>query len=214
MNAYEKARKEFERDRGENAVKALQANRIEALLVEDEKEACRYLVKYIDEQKTVAFGDSQTLREIGILQALEEKGQKVINPFKIPGQDNIGLMYEAFNCHYYLTGSNAVTMDGKILCVDSIGNRVAPMFFGPKEVFIVAGINKLVENLEDGRRRIKEYAAPVNARRLGKSTPCTRLSKCADCSNEDRICNVEVILHKKPRFTKVTVLLINRHLGL
>lgn len=137
MNAYEKARKEFERDRGENAVKALQANRIEALLVEDEKEACRYLVKYIDEQKTVAFGDSQTLREIGILQALEEKGQKVINPFKIPGQDNIGLMYEAFNCHYYLTGSNAVTMDGKILCVDSIGNRVAPMFFGPKEVFIV-----------------------------------------------------------------------------
>ncbi|NLT94671.1 MAG: LUD domain-containing protein [Clostridia bacterium] len=214
MDAYLKARKELDRDRGKQAVKALQANRMEALLAEDQEEACRYLLQAINPQKTVALGDSLTLKEMGIIKRLEERGQRVVNPFAVPGQDNIELMYEAFNCYYYLTGSNAVTLDGKILCVDSIGNRVAPMFFGPKEVFIVAGVNKLVENLEEGRKRIKEYAAPVNARRLGKNTPCITLPKCTDCSSEDRICNVEVILHKKPRFTKVTVLLINRHLGL
>ena len=202
MNAYEKARREFDRDRGNVAVKALRANRMEALLLEDKEEARQYLVNAIDREKTVAFGDSLTLREVGIFQALEERGQKVVNPFRIPGQDDIEAMYEVFNCYYYLTGSNAVTLDGKILCVDAIGNRVAPMFFGPKEVFIVAGVNKLVDNLEDGRRRIKEFAAPVNARRLGKGTPCTTLPKCADCSHETRICNVEVILHKNPALPK------------
>lgn len=209
----EKIRKDYTRGRAAIAVDALRANRMESYCFEDCEELCAFLLTRIEKEKKVGFGNSLSIEQTGIKQLLAERGQPTIDPFA-GGEINAALMRNVFEAHYYLTGVNAVTLDGKLLSVDSTGNRVAPMIFGPPEVLVIAGVNKLVRDLEEGRCRIKEIAAPLNARRLQKGTPCTVKAGCINCASETRICNAEVILHKKPYRTALCVLIVNQELGL
>jgi hypothetical protein len=112
-----------------------------------------------------------------------------------------------------MTSANAITLDGQIVNVDSLGNRVAAMIFGPKKVIIVAGINKIVRNVADGQERIKMIAAPLNVKRIGHRNPCIQTGQCMDCQLPTRICNITTIMHKKPAATDVHVLIIGDCMG-
>ncbi len=113
----------------------------------------------------------------------------------------------------YLTGSNAVTEAGQLVNLDMIGNRVGAITFGPKNVVILVGRNKIVASLDEALFRVKNYAAPVNTMRLNKKTPCVKTSYCEECKSPDRICNYWAITEKSFPKGRIKVVLINQVLG-
>ncbi|MDZ7599242.1 MAG: lactate utilization protein [Desulfobacterales bacterium] len=114
----------------------------------------------------------------------------------------------------FFTGSNAVTEHGQLVNLDMQGNRVAALAFGPKKVVVLVGRNKIVPDIASAMARIKRYAAPANAMRLDKQTPCAKTGRCEDCRSPGRICNTWTITEKSWPTGRVTVILINADLGL
>lgn len=169
----------------------------------------------------IGIGDSATVRQIGIIEELEKKGFNILNPFsrrlaandvKITAHDDISR--KIFACDVLLTGTNAITSDGKLINVDAVGNRVASMIFGPRKVYIVAGRNKIVKDIDEAFYRIKSLIAPFHARTKDLPTPCAQVGKCVDCNVPMRICNVTSIMEKRPWRTEILVVLVDADLGL
>ena len=106
------------------------------------------------------------------------------------------LIQKTFSADIFLSGTNAITEDGKLYNVDATGNRVGAMFIGPKKVIVVSGVNKIVPDIEAAEKRIRWWVGPQNARRLNRKTPCVETGVCGDCSSPDRICNISVTLRK------------------
>jgi len=121
---------------------------------------------------------------------------------------------EIFTCDVLITGTNAITTDGKLVNIDAVGNRVAAMIFGPKKVIIVVGRNKIVKDVKEALHRIKNVIAPYHAKTKDFATPCAQTGKCSDCSSNRRICSVTTIMEKKPWRTDITIVLIDEDLGL
>ena len=174
------------------------------------EEALAAVLAMIPAGVTVSRGDSVTLDEVGVIAALEERGQnRITNPFE---KDSNGVellgedaqrqkMREALLADVFLTGTSAVTLDGKLVNVDGLGNRVAGMLFGPRKVIVVAGAGKIVADVEAALQRIREIAGPMDARRVhpgeaGRELPCVRTGICTNCRHEDRICNSTVIIER------------------
>lgn len=115
---------------------------------------------------------------------------------------------------YYLCSANALTQNGQIVNIDGTGNRVASTSFGPKNIIMIVGKNKLVDTIESGFERIKRECCPKNARRLNLKTPCAVTGKCNDCNSPDRLCNVSVVISGKPKgFDNFYIILVNESLG-
>lgn len=162
-----------------------------------------------------------TLKEIGVLDELKKRGFKVYWPFdeEVPKEKRRDIARKALLADVFLSGSNAITMDGKIVNVDATGNRVVGMIFGPKKSIIVVGINKAVENLDKAFDRIKNVAAPLNAKRIREERgwellPCVEVGRCVDCNAENRICNITTIIEKKPRAIDISIIIVGEELGL
>jgi hypothetical protein len=200
-------------------IKALEANNFEAKLAENRGEALKLILDLIPRDAVVGIGDSATIRQISILEELLKKENSIINPFideymidkpQLRGD----VQRKALMSDVFITGSNAITFDGKIVSVDMVGNRVAGMIFGPKRVITIVGRNKIVKNVDEALLRIKNIIAPYHAFRKKFKTPCATTGMCSDCNSPQRICNVTVILDKKPRRIDSTVVIINEDLGL
>ncbi len=167
----------------------------------------------------VGVGDSVTLRLIGILEELIRRGTEVINPFtRELAQGKAGnrsqTSRKALGSDVFLASSNALTEDGKIVSIDRVGNRVAGMIFGAQKVILPIGRNKIVKDVDEAIYRIKNVIAPTHAKWKGKTIPCAITGKCNDCNSPDRICNVMVVLEKKPLHADLSIILINEDLGL
>jgi len=113
----------------------------------------------------------------------------------------------------FISSSNAVTMEGYLFNVDANGNRVAALSFGPRKTVVVAGMNKVVANLDEAYERLKAYAAPLNNMRLNKPNPCVSQGYCADCNNPTRICRVYQVLKRRPDLSDFTVILVGEERG-
>lgn len=197
------------------AVSALLANDFDAFFVDNAQEAFDKAMTLIPEGATIGVGGSNTIRELGLVEALENRGHVVYHHWKkdlTPEQKNI-VRKKQLSSDVFLTSSNAVTLNGQLVNVDGTGNRVAAMVFGPQKVIIVVGATKIVDTLDDALSRIKSTAAPLNGRRLGYKTPCALNGKCTDCKTNDRMCNVTVIMDRRPRLTDITVMLVGEELG-
>lgn len=172
--------------------------------------------RMIPQGATVGRCGSTTLTEMGIYDELRERGLTIIDPFRphLSPEEKLQERRKTLLCDVLLSSANAITRDGKIINVDGTGNRVAGMIFGPKKVIIVAGKNKIVFNIREGLERIKNFSAPLNARRLNKKVPCARLDRCpGECASSERMCNVTVILEKQPDKSSISVLLVGEDLG-
>ena len=200
---------------GAKVVEALQKNHFTASYVNTKEEALEKLSTLISKEATVGIGGSATIKEIGIDDLLEERGNTVFNHNK-PGlspEEATELRHKEMSCDVFLTGTNALTLKGELVNVDGSGNRVAAMIFGPKKVIVIAGINKVVTNLETAMDRIELFAAPINNKRLNRPNPCTVTGECMDCQGPTRICNVTTVMHKKPGGTDVEVIIVGEQLG-
>lgn len=168
------------------------------------------LLSDIKKEQSVGIGGSMTIQNMGIYEELRERGNEVYWHWR---KDVENPIQKAMTSDVYITSTNAITMDGKLVNMDGNGNRVASMFFGHKDVYVIIGKNKLCNDYDEARDRIRNIAAPLNAKRLNLNTPCTHTGKCSDCDSPDRICRVETIIQKKPNTTNVHIYLIGEELG-
>jgi hypothetical protein len=206
----------FQEKQVERTIHALKKNNFEAIFVSNSKAAFEEVMKRIPDGSTVGVGGSVTLAQIGLLDALGKRYIQLIWPVQQAKNmdERMELIRKSFSSNIFLSGTNAITEDGKLFNVDATGNRVGAMFIGPKKTIIVAGVNKIVKDLEAAEKRVKEWVAPQNAKRLGKKTPCVETGVCGDCSSPDRICNIYVTLAKRPSRTEVVVVLVGEKLGI
>jgi L-lactate utilization protein LutB len=203
-----------------NCKSALENNNFGAFIAETPSDAKKIIIDLILPEidiKCVSWGDSLTLYATGILPYFREKSEiKLIETFgeKISRDNSMERRREAILTDLFFTGTNAVIESGMLVNLDMIGNRVGGITFGPKFVVIVVGRNKIVSNLEEAMNRIKNIAAPANAIRHAKNTPCVKTSYCTDCKSPDRICNIWTIHEKSHPKGRIKIILINRDLGL
>ena len=206
----------FREKQVERTINALKKNNFEVLYVPDSKTAFEEVMKRIPDEATVGIGGSVTLTQLGLQESLGKRKVQLIWPHQQAKSDEerLELFRKCFASDVFLTGTNALTEDGKLFNVDMTGNRVGAMFIGPKKVIVVSGVNKIVKDLEAAEKRVKEWVAPQNAKRLKKKTPCVETGVCGDCSSPYRICNIYVSLAKKPSRTEVVVILVGENLGI
>ncbi|MDN5343748.1 MULTISPECIES: lactate utilization protein [Oceanotoga] len=200
---------------GNEIIENLRMKKHEAYLVESSSEALEIIKKLIPENSKVTVGGSITLSQTGIIDYLENSNINYISRKNAKNSDEMNKVFlESFTSDFFICSANAITYDGKIVQLDGNGSRVAPMIWGPKNVIIVAGMNKVVNNLEEANSRIT-YIAPMNAKRLNTKTPCTRLGECIDCESRERICVHKTILETGVRHPgRFKIVLIAENLGL
>ncbi|MDD4733133.1 MAG: lactate utilization protein [Desulfovibrio sp.] len=202
------------------AREALEANNFEAHVVGNAEQARNLVLETLHpgmSPASVSFGGSGSIAATGLYDAYKRMdGMTVLDTWnkELPWEEKYELRRQALLVDLFLTGSNAVTEDGLLVNLDMIGNRVGALTFGPKNVVVVAGRNKLAPDLDSAMVRIKEYAAPVNAMRLNMKTPCVKTGRCMDCKSPDRICNHWTITEKSYPQGRIKVVLVNEDLGL
>jgi hypothetical protein len=200
---------------GQRVVKELQKNNFQAIYCANSKEALSYILENIPENAKIGVGGSSTIREIGLLTRLQEKGF-VLYDHNTPGltlEEKTEQRYKQLTSDLFLCSTNAITLKGELVNRDGLGNRVAAMMFGPKKVIVVAGINKVARDVEQADQRIKIHAAPLNTKRHELPNPCLKTGQCADCHSSSRICNITTIIHRCPALTEIHVVLIGEDLG-
>ena len=192
---------------------ALEKNGFQTFFVPTKDKALDKVLSFIPSNANVGIGGSVTLREINLIEALTARGNTVFEHWSQPEENVTSIMRKQLNSDVFVASSNAVTEDGKLVNIDKAGNRVAAMIFGPKNVILVIGINKIVKDLEEGMRRLRNIAAPMNAKRRGDKTPCATTGICTDCETSDRVCRIITIMEKKPSRTDMTLILVGEELG-
>lgn len=199
---------------GNNTVEALLKKGYLAEYLPDEAAAKERLLRLIPDGSAVGFGGSMTIRHMDVKGELEKKGCALYdhNAAKDPAEAEV-FRRKQLSCDVFLCSSNAVTMDGKLYNVDGKGNRVAAMIFGPGKVVIVAGVNKIVPDLDAAAERVNRFASPMNNMRFNSANPCTKTGVCMDCSSPGRICNIATIFHRCPTGAEIHVLLVGESLG-
>lgn len=199
----------------QNLILELNRNNMSGYFVENNNELIDLLSKFIKPDDTVGCGDSVTLEETGVLDFLRNGSFNFYDKHRtdITPEEKRETYIKNFSADTFITGTNAITLDGKLFNIDGNGSRVAPMLYGPKQVLVVAGINKLVNTVEDAVKRTRQIAAPLDAKRLGKNTPCTKLGKCIDCRHKERICNDFVLITGQFIKDRIKVIIVNQTLG-
>lgn len=200
----------------EKAVEALGQNGFTAVYCRTAEEARDYILREATTAQSVGFGGSGSIVDLGVQGPLADQGKEILN-HSTPGltpAEKMTVMRRQLTCDLFLTGTNAVTMNGWLVNIDGNGNRVAAMTFGPKQVIVVAGRNKLVDgDLQAAIDRIKGYASPPNAKRLNLNTPCAKTGFCSNCNSPDRICRITTVIDRKSKAMDIRVLVVNADLG-
>lgn len=209
----------FYRKQAERAIKQLRKNCFEAMYVPDAKAAAAEVMGRVSREICIGMGDSQTLREIGVVDTLLQGGYQLLNPWQkgISRAESLDRRRKALTSDVFLSGANAVTLDGKLVCIDGLGNRVAGLIFGPLKVIVAVGANKIVADVDAALARIKKVAAPVNVHKHGFDPsvrpPCGETGTCSDCKMPRRICVNTAIIEGCRQKERTCVLIIGEALG-
>lgn len=196
-------------------IEALKKHGFDAVFLKSPQEAIDFLSPKLLPGMKIGFGGSMTIKGLGI-QKLAEKAGCIILDHNAPGltaDQKTDILRSQLTCDLFISGSNAVTMDGEIVNVDANGNRVAALTFGPKEIVVVMGINKIVTSLDEAFERIETIAAPINNKRLNRPNPCTKTGVCMDCNGPMRSCRIYQILKRCPALSKFTVVIVGEQMG-
>lgn len=193
---------------------ALRKNNMESFLVKNSDELFSKIEELVDKGSKVSCGGSVTLFETNVIDHLRNGRYNFLDRYKEGlNNDEIKNIYrESFFCDAYFTSTNAITEEGELYNVDGNGNRVAAMLYGPDKVIVIAGVNKIVKDINEAISRVKNISAPANTKRLDKKTPCIVTGKCMDCNSKERICREYTVI-KKPVPNRIYVILLNEELG-
>ena len=204
----------------ENVKESLESNNFEVFIADNSVDASKIVLEKIIpaiDIKSISWGGSMTFVGTGLYDTLkDQKDFKVLDTFDkyLSNDEKSQLRREALLTDLFITGTNAITEDGCLVNLDMIGNRVGALTFGPKNVLILTGRNKIVPDIESAMERIKNYVAPANVMRLDMRTPCIKTGECSECKSSARICNTWTITQKSFPQKRIKVVLINEDLGL
>ena len=201
-------------EKAKAAVTALKSRHFDARYAEDADEARAAVKELLPKGAQIAVGGSVTLQETGIMDLIRSGDYDFIDRFNCESWEEELHKYRlGFLSDVFVTGTNAVTMDGKLVNIDCTGNRTGCIAFGPKKVIVVVGANKIVENAEEGVKRAKSVA-PMNSRRIKHGNPCDETCRCTDCTGTNRVCNVVSIIDGCCKFPgRITVIVVAEELG-
>jgi len=196
----------------EKAIINLKNHKFDVSVCNSKDEVIPLLTSLIEKGSSAAVGGSMTLNETNVLAWLRSGHVNFLDRYD-PECDVTHVFHESFNVDAYITSSNAVTVNGELVNTDGNGNRVAAMIYGPKKVYVIVGINKLVSNIDEAQRRIELYAAPMNCERLNKDTPCRKVGDCVNCNVPERICSVNVIINRSNTLNRIHIIFVKEDLG-
>lgn len=207
--------KQYMEKRGQLLVKNLKARFFDACYCATKEEALQQALALIPEGSTVGWGGCMSAEQIGLVEAVRNGNFNTIDrdTAKTP-EERVDLMRRALLSDVFLTGANAISLDGQMVNVDGNGNRVAAIVYGPKSVIVVAGMNKVVDTLEDAVTRARTVAAPINKQRFPNApTPCLVTGSCANCKSEGSICNQILITRSTRPAGRIKFILVGEDLG-
>jgi hypothetical protein len=195
-------------------VEALKKNGFNAVYAPTKQEAISIALNLVPQNATVGVGGSVTIRELGIVESLKMKGHLIFDHYQgTTDEEKTAACKAQLTSDVFFASSNAVSIDGKLVNIDGTGNRVASMIYGPGQVILVIGAHKITDNLQQAIERAKQIAAPLNAERLNRNTPCVASGVCHNCDSKERICKVTTIIEKKPSNTPFTVIIVGEEIG-
>lgn len=195
-------------------IKNLEKRQMEGYYAPDKNAALELLRSMIPEGSTIGYGGSVSLSEIGALTALDTPSYKLIKREEAKTEEDTERIFrEILFADFFLMSSNAITVDGELVNVDGRGNRIAFLAYGPKNVILICGMNKITADVDSAIKRIKTLAAPANAVRLNRSTPCAITGICGDCQSPDCICANTIITRRSHIKGRVKVILVGEELG-
>ncbi|MGL5439806.1 MAG: lactate utilization protein [Filifactoraceae bacterium] len=199
----------------DRVINSLEKNNMNGYYVTSIDEAINKIVELVEENSVVSLGGSMTIMRTGIIEHIMSGRYNVLDRYAegLTSEEITELQRKGFLADVLFTGTNAITENGELYNIDGIGNRVAAMIFGPKLVIVLAGTNKIVKDIEEAKVRMKHVAAPLNAKRLNRRTPCTVTNVCGNCNSPDRICSNEVIMGQQMIRDRVKVIIIDGEYG-
>lgn len=199
----------------DKTIKNLELHNMMGIYVEDELELISKLNELIAEGSVIGVGDSVTLEETGVLRYLRYNKFHFLDKYKegLSKEEKRNIYIQNFSADTFICSTNALTEEGYLFNIDGNGSRVAPMLYGPQQVIVVVGINKIVSNLEEAQNRVRNYVAPIDAKRLNKDTPCTKIGTCVDCKSPNRICNDFVTITGQFEKNRIKVIIVGKSFG-
>lgn len=207
-------KKQYYENLADSLIEKFNLRGIEGYYCDNRHEALMMAKRFLTPGCSVSFGGSETLEEIGLIEELESSDYILYDrrTAKTPEEKSI-LYSKTVTADYYYMSSNAISLDGQLINIDGNGNRVACLITGPKNVIVVAGMNKIVTDVNNGIERVRNMATPPNVIRLGLNPPCAQLGRCANCLSDDCIC-CEIVITRKSRIPgRIKVILVGEELG-
>lgn len=201
--------------RGEILVKNLRSRHYEAYYCETKQQALEKALELIPKGATVGWGGAMSAKQIGLLDAVNNGDYRAIDRDKAPNlQARKQAMKDCLLADVFITGANALSMDGQMVNIDGNGNRVAAIVYGPESILVIAGMNKVMDTLDTAMIRARTIAAPMNKQRFDLQTPCEITGTCGDCKSEGCICNQILITRNSKPAGRIKVILVGEELGL
>lgn len=195
-------------------IKNLEKRGMEGHYFATSKECTEYILSILEPGCSITWGGSETIKECGLLPAIQNGNYELIDRATCKTPEEHRVLYgKAVMADYFLMSTNAITLDGKLVNIDGNGNRVACLINGPAHVLVIAGMNKVATDEASAIDRVKNFAAPPNAKRLNRETPCNVTGMCGDCLSPGCMCNHTVVTRRSGHPGRVKVFLIGEELG-
>lgn len=199
----------------QKVIKNLEKRHMEGYYAKDKEEALKIALSLIPEGSTIGWGGSFSISDIGLKQALKAGNYTCFDrDISTDPEVRRDLMMKSLASDVFIMGTNAISEDGYLVNIDGTGNRVAALIYGPKEVIVLAGMNKLTRNLDDAWSRMKYVACPINAMRFDIDTPCKKTGACGNCLVDDCICGQIVVTRNCMPAKRIKVVLVDEDLGM
>ena len=210
----------FERNEllAKKVIDNLTKRNFEAYYSKNKNEANLKILELIEKQETISWGGSVTLDELGIKDILKSKNYTTIDrqSAKTP-QEREEIIRKSIFADVFMMSANAISQEGEIVNIDGVGNRISALCFGPKKIIMVIGMNKITRTLDEAISRARNYAAPINAKRVSNffeiKTPCKETGYCADCKSKSSICSNILITRLSYPQNRIKVILVNENIG-
>ena len=200
--------------KGPKMVEAFAKRNFDAYYCPTKEEALEKALSLIPKDDVISWGGSVSINEIGLRPYVLEHGYKVINRDDAKDMpERMEIMRQALLCDTFIMSSNAATQDGQLFNIDGNGNRVAALCYGPKQVIVILGMNKIMPTVESAIARARSVAAPINVQRFGGETPCATLGMCMDCRRTDSICSDFVLTRYSKPAKRIKVIIVGENIG-
>lgn len=211
MNA---ATKKYYENRGKVLVKNLKSRYFDAYYCDNKEQALEKALELIPADAVIGWGGATSAQQIGLMETLNAKGYYTLDRDKVSDMpEKLQISKQCLLADVFLTGANAISLDGQMVNIDGTGNRVAAIVYGPDMVLVIAGMNKVADTLEEAMDRARHLAAPMNNQRFDNQNPCKFTGSCADCKCETCICNqILITRHCRPA-GRIKFILVGEELG-